>query len=199
MKLNAVQRARRANLQKAAYEIARKRGFHSLTIDQVARQAGTSKGTVHNYFRNKTQLIEYAVRYSHLVYRNAIVSRLKQAKTPSERLWSIIDGTFDRKQFGPETCRLWLTIYDQMRYDKKLARLVSILDQRSISLTLSTIRELVDPDEVNDKAYAIMALMDGFWLLSATDPAITRKAALLHIAGYLRKNLPRFDPRAITL
>jgi TetR/AcrR family transcriptional repressor of bet genes len=199
MKLSAVQRSRRAELQKAAYEVARKRGFHTVTVDQIARHAGTSKGTIHNYFKNKKQLIEFAVRYSHLVYRNAILSRLKKANTPSERLWSLIDGTFDREQFGPEICRLWLTIYDEMKHDSQLARLVGILDKRSISLTLSIVKELVGPDEVNDKAYMIMALMDGFWLLSATDPRITRKAALRHIAGYLRNNLPRFDTRAIRL
>src|SRR5688572_17313023 len=102
MKLNSLQRVRRLELQKAAYEVARKQGFHSITVEQIARHAGTSKGIVHHYFKNKKQLIEHAVRYSHLVYRKAIVSRLKKAKTPSERLWSIIDGTFDPDQFGPE-------------------------------------------------------------------------------------------------
>jgi transcriptional repressor BetI len=199
MKLTALQKARRFELQKAAYQVARKRGFHAVTVDQIARRAHTSKGTVHNYFKNKKQLIEFAVRHAHLVYRNTIVSRLKAAKTPSERLWSIVAGTFDPEQFGPEICRLWLTIFDEMKYDRKLARLVSILDKRSISLTLSTVRALVEPEEVDDKAYTLMALMDGFWLLSATDPEVTREVALRHIAAYIQKNFPRFDPRAIKL
>lgn len=199
MRRRSTKKNRRQELQKAAYEVARKHGFHSITLEQIARHAGTSKGIVHHYFRNKKQLIEHAVRYSHLVYRNTIVSRLKNARTPSERLWSIIDGTFDPDQFGPEICRLWLTIFDELKHDSKLARLVAILDKRSISLTLSAVNELVDAEEVNEKAYTIMALMDGFWILSASDPEITREAALRHIANYLVRNLPRFDPSAVRL
>jgi TetR/AcrR family transcriptional repressor of bet genes len=199
MKLNSLQRVRRLELQKAAYEVARKQGFHSITVEQIARHAGTSKGIVHHYFKNKKQLIEHAVRYSHLVYRKAIVSRLKKAKTPSERLWSIIDGTFDPDQFGPEICRLWLTILDELKHDRKLARLVAILDKRSIALTLSAVKELVDAQEVNNKAYTIMGLLDGFWILSATDPEITRETALRDIGAYIVRNIPRFDPHAIKL
>jgi TetR/AcrR family transcriptional repressor of bet genes len=199
MKLSSIQRIRRLELQKAAYQVARKHGFHSITVEQIARRAGTSKGIVHHYFKNKKQLIEYAVRYAHRVYRNAIVSRLKEARTPSERLWSIIDGTFDPDQFGPEICRLWLTIFDELKHDRKLARLVAILDKRSISLTLSAVKELVDAHEVNDKAYTIMGLMDGLWILSATDPEITRETALRDIGTYIVRNLPRFDPSAVKL
>jgi TetR/AcrR family transcriptional regulator, transcriptional repressor of bet genes len=199
MKLSSIQKLRRFELQKAAYEVARKQGFHYITVAQIARHAGTSKGVVHHYFKSKKQLIEYAVRYSHRVYRNTIVSRLKEARTPSERLWSIIDGTFDPDQFNAEICRLWLTIFDELKHDRKLARLVAILDKRSVSLTLSAVKELVEEHEVNDKAYTIMGLMDGLWILSASDPEITRETALRDLAAYICRNIPRFDPSAVRL
>ena len=93
---------RRVELRQAAYEVASKYGFHAVTIEQIARHAGVSKGIVHHYFRNKQQLVEHAVRHAHLVYRQEVVDRLKLAKTPSERLWSIVEGTFAPEMFKPE-------------------------------------------------------------------------------------------------
>ncbi|HEY7748495.1 MAG TPA: transcriptional regulator BetI [Aestuariivirgaceae bacterium] len=193
MKLISAQQVRRAELQKAAYEVACKYGFHAITLQQIADHAGTSKGIVHHYFSSKKDLVEHAVRYAHLVYRTSVVTRLKTAHTPSERLWSIIDASFSEEQFRPEICRLWLTIFDELPYDKNLARLVAILDRRSISLTVSAIKHLVELSEAEEKAFSLMALMDGFWILSAFDPAITSRAALSYIVDYIRRNIPRFD------
>jgi hypothetical protein len=53
--------------------------------------------------------------------------------------------------------------------------------------------------ELEEVAYSIMGLMDGLWILSATEPGVTRKAALSIIAGYIRRNIPRFDMSAVGL
>jgi TetR/AcrR family transcriptional regulator, transcriptional repressor of bet genes len=198
MKLSPLQRRRRDELQRAAYEVARRRGFHAITIDHIAAQAGKSRGIVHHYFGSKRRLVESAVRHAHGVYRTSVTKRLKNAGTPSERLWCIVEATFDAEQFSPDICRLWLTIFDELKHDEKLAHLVAILDKRSISLTLSTIRHLVDADRADRVAFQLMALMDGFWLLSASDKEITRELALRHMAEFIRRNIPRYDLGAAT-
>ena len=46
----------------AAYrELAGDKGFHSVTMDQVASQAGLSKRTVYRYFRSKEAIIEAVI------------------------------------------------------------------------------------------------------------------------------------------
>ena len=194
-----ISKFRRVELQRAAYEVAIRYGFHAITIEQIARHAGVSKGIVHHYFRSKQHLVEHAVRYAHLVYRREVVDRLKLARTPSERLWSIVEGTFAPEMFKPEICRLWLTIFDVLKYDARLARLYGILDKRSISLTMTTLKQLLNEPEVDQAAYSIMGLMDGLWILSATEPEVTREAALSIIAAYIRRNIPGFDMTAVKL
>src|ERR671924_401824 len=85
---------RREELRRAAYETAGKHGFQALTIAGIARRAGISKGIVHHYFHDKQDLIEQTVRFAHAEYRKEVVDRLRKASTPSERLWSIVAGTF---------------------------------------------------------------------------------------------------------
>lgn len=194
-----ISKLRKGELRRAAYEVASKYGFHAVTIEQIARHAGVSKGIVHHYFRNKQHLVEHAVRHAHLVYRQEVVDRLKLAKTPSERLWSIVEGTFAPEMFKPEICRLWLTIFDALKYDTKLARLYGVLDKRSISLTMTTLKQLLNESDVDQAAYSIMGLMDGLWILSATEPEVTREAALSTIAAYIRRNIPSFDMSAVKL
>ncbi len=143
--------------------------------------------------------MEHAVRYAHFVYRKSILDRLKLAKTPSERLWSIVEGTFAPENFNLGVCRLWLTVFDALKHDQKLARLYRILDKRSIALTITTLKQLTGEAELEPVAYSIMALMDGLWALSATEPDVSREAALSIIAGYIQRNIPRFDMSVVSL
>ncbi len=43
----------------AALDVLRQHGYEAMTIERVAEQAGISKGSVYNYFRNKQELVAY--------------------------------------------------------------------------------------------------------------------------------------------
>ncbi|NLC07240.1 MAG: TetR/AcrR family transcriptional regulator [Syntrophomonadaceae bacterium] len=45
----------------ACRELARTRGFYSLTMDKLANQAGLSKRTIYRYFRSKEEIIEATI------------------------------------------------------------------------------------------------------------------------------------------
>ena len=85
---------RRAELQKAAYEVVHAVGFNAATVEDVARHVGMSKGIVHHYFDSKHQLLEFATRYAQGILGQAARQRLRRVKSPSERLWAIIEANF---------------------------------------------------------------------------------------------------------
>jgi hypothetical protein len=58
---------------------------------------------------------------------------------------------------------------------------------------------LVPASEVEAKAFAIIALMDGCWFLAVDEPQITRSLALNLIAGHIRITIPNFDMSAVKL
>jgi TetR/AcrR family transcriptional regulator, transcriptional repressor of bet genes len=190
---------RREELRRAAYETAGKYGFQALTLARIARRAGISKGNVHHYFLDKQDLIEQTVRFAHAEYRKEVIDRLRKARSPSERLWSIVEGTFAPALFQPPYRRLWLSIFEAARIDPRLARLCAVLDRRSVTNMTVALRHLVPASEVETVGLSIMAIMDGCYLLAVDEPQITRLVALKLIASHIRIIIPNFDMSAVKL
>jgi TetR/AcrR family transcriptional repressor of bet genes len=187
---------RRQQLRKAAYELAGKHGLQALTTAAIAGHAGISKGIVHHYFAGKEDLIEQTARFAHAEFRNAVLVGLRKACSPSERLWSVIDGNFTAAIFQPRFRRLWLSLFEAAKTNSRVARLLAIVDRRTITHVTQPLRLLVAPTDVETKAFAIMALVDGCWFLSVEEPQITRSMALSIVADYLRAEIPNFDMSA---
>ena len=190
---------RRDELRRAAYETAGKHGFQALTVAGIARRAGISKGIVHHYFIGKQDVIEQAVRFAHAEFRKAVADRLRRARTPSERLWSVVDGNFAPAIYQPSFRRLWLSIFEAARTDPRLARLCAIVDQRTLTNLTVALRALVPPADVETTALAITVLMDGCWFLAVDEPQITRSIALNLIANHIRIIIPAFDMSAVKI
>ena len=190
---------RRDELRRAAYETAGKHGFQALTVAGIARRAGISKGIVHHYFTGKQDVIEHAVRFAHAQFRQAVLDQLRNANTPSERLWSVVAGNFAPAIFQPPFRRLWLSIFEAAKTDPRLARLCAIVDRRTLININMALRHLVPPSQVEATAFSIVALMDGCWFLAVDEPQITRSVALNLIAGHIRITIPNFDMSAVKL
>jgi TetR/AcrR family transcriptional repressor of bet genes len=186
---------RRNELQKAAYEVALKFGCRGATIEKIAQHAGVSKGIVHHYFDSKHQLLEYVTRYAHAVIGKGVTQRLKRAKTPSDRLWAIVEGNFAQEIHTPEYFRLWF----ETIHEKSLAYVHQILEQRTVSNLKFVLKQMMVPEKVDSAAYAIMNIYDGFWALASTDPSLKRETALAMIAEYIKEVVPSFDIAAANL
>jgi TetR/AcrR family transcriptional regulator, transcriptional repressor of bet genes len=137
---------RRLELQKAAYEVVCRVGLNNTTVEQVAHHAGASKGLVHAYFDNKQQLLEYAVRYAYGILGRAARKKLRNAKTPSGRLWAIVDANFLPEIMTHEFFRLWFEAVD----NKRFSYLLEIFDRRMRSNTVYAVKMLGHPREAGD-------------------------------------------------
>jgi TetR/AcrR family transcriptional repressor of bet genes len=190
---------RRQELQHAAWEVVLEQGYHAMTIEHIARQAGTSKGIVHHYFRSKRELLEYAIRHELSLYGKDALERIKRARTPSERLWGIIDANFAAAIFKPENCRPDITIWDERPQFKRLQKIYNIMNRRTRSNISYALRALVTKEELETIANTISNLIEGCWMLAANRPEMTRATALSIFANYLRQHVPRFDMSVLRL
>jgi TetR/AcrR family transcriptional repressor of bet genes len=172
---------------------------NELTVERVAKHAGASKGLVHHYFESKNDLIEQMVRYAHALFGKAAVARLKQACSPSERLWSVIDANFAPEIFQPKLCGAWLSAFEAGKNNPRLARICEIADKRTTAHVVMPLRQLVPAAKVESIAFSLHALIDGCWCLAPAEPEMTRKAALSVIVEFLRTHVPRFDMSAAKL
>jgi TetR/AcrR family transcriptional repressor of bet genes len=199
MALVSIHEIRRMELQQAAYKLACQKGFQAITLHTIARQAAVSKGIVHHYFASKQELVEYTLRYAHSIFSKAAIKRLQRARSPSERLWAIVDAYFGPEVFQPEVRKVWLPAIDSMQKHERLARLYEIMDIRVHSNLVQPLKSLVGPTRAQAMARSLSILMDGCWALAVLDPQMTRRLALSIVGSYLQMNVAGFETSVVKL
>src|SRR5258708_29922178 len=78
--------ARPSEILSAALACFAERGFAATRLDDVARRAGVTKGTLYLYFRNKEELFEPVVRQSLVPYIAGLEAVVGEAKEPASVL-----------------------------------------------------------------------------------------------------------------
>ncbi|RUW89354.1 transcriptional regulator BetI, partial [Mesorhizobium sp. M8A.F.Ca.ET.023.01.1.1] len=159
VKLKRLGDIRRKELRQAAFAVLEREGIAGATLEKVAAQAGASKGIVLHYFRNKQELFEHAMREANAVLGDAVVARLRQARTSMERLDAVIEGNFEEHLFLPPLCHAWLSLCAEVPRDEKLARIQKVIHGRMRSNLLSGLRGLASPSEADDIALGVTALI----------------------------------------
>lgn len=194
----SIEQIRRKELSDAAYEAMQVWGLPGTTLVRVAAKAGVSKGIVLHYFRNKQELFEHAMREANAVLRDAVVARLRQARTPMERLDAVIDGNFEEHLFLPPLCHAWLSLCAEVPRDEKLARIQKVLHARMRSNLLSGLRGLASSGEAGDIALGVTALIDGLWLRLGLEPgSVSREQAIRQVKDFVAARLAMRQPATI--
>jgi transcriptional repressor BetI len=188
---------RRTELEKAAYAAVNELGFRGLALEEIARQAGTAKGIIHHYFLSKEDLMESAARYANREYSQLALQTIKAAKSPSERIWSIIGLNLNAPFFQLTFVRAYvLVLTSGIRY-KSVLRIYSATHARAISNLTFALRRLVEPEDVKPIADAIWTMIEGAWLLQATQEEEIATSTLRILADYLKRTVPGFDSSVI--
>ncbi|PSK88951.1 TetR family transcriptional regulator [Murinocardiopsis flavida] len=84
--LTRTRRARRDDLVAAAIRLIHRDGVHAASVERIAAEAGTSKGTALYHFANKEELYGSVVDTLFEAGRAYMGERLQAATTPRERL-----------------------------------------------------------------------------------------------------------------
>ncbi|MBD9638786.1 transcriptional regulator BetI [Ensifer sp. ENS07] len=189
-KLTKLVDIRRKELRQAALEVLQREGMAGATLEKVATHAGASKGIVLHYFRNKQELFEQAMREANANLRDAVAERLRQAKSPRERLAAIIEGNFDERFYQPATAHAWLSLCAEVPREPQLARIQAVIHARMRSNLLSALNDMLCADEARRMALLISSLIDGLWLrLGLQSGGISRQEALAVVNDTIRAHL----------
>lgn len=185
--MKSLSEIRRAELRRAAFAVLQQQGMAGATLEKVAAQAGASKGIVLHYFRNKQEVFEHAMREANAQLMESIVLRMRQARSPQERLFAIIDGNFAEHFFQPSVCQGWLSLCAAVPHDKTLARIQRVIHARMRSNLVSALKDLVAARDIEATALGITTLIDGLWLRrSLQGERFTRREALEQMEDYVR-------------
>lgn len=159
---------RNAILRKAM-EVFAERGFYDFKMIDIARAAGVGKGTLYEYFKSKTELIEGCTELFMAEYSRELHEHLSQFKHPDEQVYELISTTLGFFTSDPNRLKLifdfWVFTY---RSKERAEKMIKMLD--SFSPILTSLIEIIQRgmDEGGFKkgdprtiALSLMAVMDG--------------------------------------
>jgi len=190
---------RRLELEQAVYEAVKECGVRGFALEEVAKHAGSAKSAIHHYFRSKQDLIESAARSANREFSQAARRIIKAAKSPSESLWGIIALNMDVAFFQPILARTDILVLAYgIRYEGVL-RIYNANHARIASQLTIALRQLVKPEDVRPIGDTIIAMVDGAWVLQATQEKEIATSTLRTLADYLKTAVPSFDSSVVQL
>lgn len=191
MKLTKLSEIRRRELRQAAVTVMQRDGAAATTLEKVAAEAGASKGIVLHYFRNKQELFEQAMREANLGLRNRVAAAMREAETPFQRVWAIIEHNLGERAYRPPNGHAWLSLCAEAPREPQLARVQKVIHARMHSNLMSALRHMVARDDAERLALSISALIDGLWVrLGLGDTTVTSAMALDMAYRFLEASVP---------
>lgn len=183
-----VSEERIAQIIEAAVTAFARLGFDKTRMDDIAQEAGLSKGTLYLYFNSKDEIIT-AVLDQFLSEEMAdFAAHLADPLPVSEKLRGLVlQMMADTEAMMSQYLSVWLEFYAVASREGVLRTKMQQFMQQFVSLFAALLQEGVDKGEfrpvaVQDVALVMMAQLEGFLLLWAVDPAAVNLMAAAETA-----------------
>jgi TetR/AcrR family transcriptional repressor of bet genes len=185
---------RRKALVDAALRVIGDHGSLTVTMSEIARQAGVSPALAHHYFGSKEQLLIETIRSLLRRLREDTVAALKAAGSPRDRLSAIIRVSFQADQFAPETIAAWLAFYAEAQRSEETRRFLVIYARRLHSNLLADLKVLCPADVAERIAEGAAAMIDGLYIRQGLRSApVSIDASIALTEDYLTTQLKSMD------
>jgi TetR/AcrR family transcriptional repressor of bet genes len=155
---------RRKALVNAALRVIGDHGSLSVTMSEIAKEAGVSAALAHHYFGSKEHLLTETIRSLLRQLRSDTVTALAAATGPREKLSAVIRVSFQADQFASETIAAWLAFYAEAQRSEETRRFLVIYARRLRSNLLSNLRQLCAADDAERMAEGAAAMIDGLYI-----------------------------------
>ncbi|MDE1994926.1 MAG: transcriptional regulator BetI [Rhizobiaceae bacterium] len=177
---------RRKALVDAAMRVIGDHGSLTVTMSEIAKQAGVSPALAHHYFGSKEQLLIETVRVHLQRLRDSVVTALRAAKTPREKLSAVIRVSFQADQFAPETIAAWLAFYAEAQSSEETRRFLVIYARRLHSNLVANLKALCRAGDAERIAEGAAAMIDGLYIRQSLRSApISTEASIALTEDYL--------------
>lgn len=188
---------RRKALVDAALRAIGQHGSLTVTMSEIAREAGVSAALAHHYFGSKDQLLVETIRALLRRLREDAVTALHRTETPAERLSAIIRVSFQADQFAPDTIAAWLAFYSEAQRSEPMRRLLAIYARRLHSNLVSALKPLCGPGDAGRIAEGAAAMIDGLYIRQSLRSApISIDASVALVEDYIAGQLARVGGEA---
>ncbi|WP_028748967.1 transcriptional regulator BetI [Rhizobium mesoamericanum] len=181
---------RRKALVDAALRVIGDQGSLTVTMSEIARQAGVSPALAHHYFGSKEQLLIETVRSLLKQLRDDAVTALKTADAPREKLSAVIRVSFQADQFAPSTIAAWLAFYAEAQRSEETRRFLVIYARRLRSNLIANLKALCPHDAAERIAEGAAAMIDGLYIRQSLRSApVSIEASIALTEDYINSQL----------
>lgn len=188
--LRAISDMRREELAQAALEVFLTHGAEGMTLERVAKVAGSSKGTVLHYYQSKEALLDRVLRDVLRVLGQEARAAVAAHPGVGQKIGAQLALCFRAELFTPDYARAWLSVVAKSPENKGLDRFRRLIARRLRSNLRAQLRPLVGATEARPIAESLAALIDGLWLRRAVDPgSLTPERAAALAQTHLEESL----------
>lgn len=179
-------------LDAAAHVFARK-GYQAASLDEVAREAGLTKGAIYWHFRSKGDLFFALLDVQFQRHTDPVIEDLRNAgigADPRQALIMLLQAAFARLRADTDWPRLYLEFVSQARDDDLRARLAQFHAQ-SLAVIAGSVRTLqaagLAPAEEDPELQASFwsALFDGLMLAWVINPQTDQDALIVRMVDLI--------------
>jgi len=121
-----IRTAAKEKIRSAAIDVFVKKGFHSSSIEDVAKSAGISKGLLYNYFKGKTDLLAELVQ-NRIDEIRSVMEAAIELPSPKEQLQFIADHSLRNVAERPEAYRFYLHLQTHPKEDEVVSHYSQLL------------------------------------------------------------------------
>jgi AcrR family transcriptional regulator len=160
---------RRADLIRAAYRVMARKGVHRVPLQQIAVEAGVSKGLLIYHFQTKDGLVLAALEWVLESTEARIRERLAGSSDPAAAISTVVDAVW----IGPEANRDYFRFYlDGVEHQARSPEFDEFAD-KAASIMNSFYRELIvagvaggmlDVEDPTAAAIQMRAVIEGMFL-----------------------------------
>lgn len=169
----------------------RTRGYPRTRISDIAKAADIGKGTIYEYFRNKTDILRYAFDEFFEGFRTGALAAVAQAATPMEKLMALVDFSFDHISQWEDHCTAYMSYFSSERASSEgffsLDGLYDIMDQMLVALIREgqTTGEIDRGLDATSMARLLICIYDGIIIRRLFDNLNTDRQSLNQAARIL--------------
>lgn len=188
---------RRQQLIDATIKCISKKGLSSVTLGDVAREAGLSQGIVNLHFNSKENLLTETLRFLAEDYDAQFMKVMSSSPAdPAATLLALMEMDLTTPVCDRSKLAVWFAFWGEVKAVRTYQKICTARDQKyediMHELVAAIVREGDYADiDVDAVAATLSSLTDGMWLSFLINPkTFDRTKALDGIKSYLRAIFP---------
>ncbi|MBN2983742.1 MULTISPECIES: TetR/AcrR family transcriptional regulator [Cohnella] len=161
----------KSTISAAAMEVFLEKGYHSASIEDIAKRAGVSKGLLYNYFQGKEGLLAEIVRIR-IDEIAGVIEAASALSSPEEQLARIVDGALSHIANNPRAYRFILHLQTQPEEDAVVSKYSEMLNREMAKQfeTQSNIFEQMGAENAKLRSLYFSSALHGVMLLMTVYP-----------------------------